>query len=120
MDAGPLEEVPTDRCVAAGDGACVLVRIDGAVLAFPNRCLHQDSRLEGGVVVAGTLQCPLHFWRYRLPDGEHVGRRGRLTPYPTVVRDGRVFVDLPDAPPPMSLREQMLAHARAWDRGDPQ
>lgn len=118
IDAGPVEAIPTDHCVAVGDGTAVLVRCGERVLAYQNRCLHQDSPLEGGRVTSGKLQCPMHFWRYELPDGRHLGGRGCLATYPTTIQAGRVLVDLPDPEPARSLREQLLARARSWDRGD--
>lgn len=117
VDAGPLEAVPSDRCVAVGDGRAVIVKVDGAPVAFANRCLHQASELAGGRVLAGRLTCPQHFWRYDLPGGRHIGNRGCLVTFPTEVVDGHVIVELPEPEPAMSMRERLLAHAREWDRG---
>ena len=47
----------------AGQG-WVLVRIDGQVAAFPDSCPHRRARLSAGKIVAGTLQCRYHGWRY--------------------------------------------------------
>lgn len=47
----------------AGQG-WVLVRLDGAVAAFPDACPHRRARLSAGQVVDGTLQCRYHGWRY--------------------------------------------------------
>lgn len=117
---GHVADVPTDRCIVIADGAAIVVRVGEEVVAFPNRCLHQDSPLADGMVFGGRLTCPLHFWHYDLPSGEHIGRMGALQRYPvTVGPDGEVVVTMPDPQPAMSMREQMLAHAREWDRGDP-
>lgn len=118
VDVGPVARVPTDACVAAADGRAVVVRVDGQVLAFGSRCLHKDASLDGGRIVDGKLQCPLHFWRYRLPAGEHLGGRGCLPRYPVRIRDGHVLVDVPDPAPVGSIRERLLSHAHSWDRGD--
>ena len=116
--AGRLEDVPTDHCVAVGDGAAVVVRVDDGVVAFPNHCLHVGGALAGGRVWDGGLTCPNHFWRYRLSDGEHLGGQGALTSYPTeVTPEGEVYVEVPDPGPQLSMREQLLAHAREWQRG---
>jgi HAD superfamily hydrolase (TIGR01509 family) len=112
---GPLADIPLDRCLAVGDGRAVVARVGEEVVAFENRCLHQDSPLAGGQIRQGTLTCPLHFWRYRLPSGVHVGGEGRLTAYPVTVVDGVVHVEVPEATN-LSFRERMLAHAAAWDR----
>jgi len=119
VDLGPATAVPTDRCVAVADGRAVALRVDDEVLAFQPHCLHRASSLGEGRVVDGKLQCPLHFWRYQLPDGLHTGGRGRLARYPVRIEDGRAIAELPEPPPPMSLREQLLAHAADWDRSAP-
>lgn len=116
VSAGRVVDIPTDRCVAIADGRAIVVRVGDDVLAFRNRCLHQDSPLAGGRVRSGRLTCPMHFWRYRLPQGEHVGGEGRLPPYEVEVVDGEVFVDVPAPAPARSMREILLAHARDWTR----
>jgi nitrite reductase/ring-hydroxylating ferredoxin subunit len=118
VDVGPASAVPADRCTAIADGAAVIVRVGAEVVAFPNRCLHQDSPLADGMVFRGQLTCPLHFWRYDLPSGEHVGRMGALERYPVAVGpDGRAVVTVPDPEPALSMRDRLLQHAREWERG---
>lgn len=114
--AGSISEIPNDRCVALPGEGAVVARVGEAVVAFENRCLHQESPLAGGIIHNGVLICPLHFWRYRLPAGEHVGGEGTLPHYPVEVIGDEVFVDLPDPAPPLSMREMMLRHAREWER----
>lgn len=118
VSAGRVDEVPADRCVAVGAGKAIVARVGDEVVAFENRCLHQDSPLAGGRIRHGRLTCPLHFWRYRLPQGEHLGGEGPLTSYPVEILDGEVFVEVPDPEPELSVREMMLRHAREWRRGD--
>lgn len=113
---GPVASVPTDACSAIGDGSAVVVRVGDEVCAYRNRCIHQDSPLAGGIVRNGVLSCPLHFWRYRAGSGELIGTRRRLERFPVVVVDGEAFVELPDAPPSMSLRDRLLARASGYDR----
>lgn len=118
VDAGRLDDLPTDRCVPIADGRAIVVRTDGAVIAFANRCLHQESPLEGGWVRAGVLTCPLHFWRYRVDDGSLVGggTGDALDRFPVTIADGDITVELPDPPPATTLRDQLLARARTYDR----
>ncbi|CAN5802909.1 hypothetical protein BH23ACT10_BH23ACT10_07190 [soil metagenome] len=116
VSAGPLADIPTDRCVAIADGRAIVVRVGDRVVAFANRCLHKASPLAGGRVISGRLTCPLHFWRYHLPEGEHVGGQGALSSYPVTTVDGEVLVDVPEPEVPSSIRKQLLAHAREWDR----
>lgn len=114
MSAGPLENIPRDRCIAVADGAAVVARVSDEVVAFENRCLHKNSALAGAVVRDGVLTCPMHFWRYQLPAGRHVGTGAPLPCYPTALIDGEVWVDVPAPEPPMSMRERLLQHARGW------
>lgn len=116
VPAGRLADLPTGTCVAVADGAAVVVRTDDSVVAFVNRCLHQDSPLTGGWVRDGVLSCPLHFWRYRVEDGSHIGGCDRLAQLPVHVTDGEVHVDVPAPEPSGSLREALLARARTYDR----
>ena len=118
VSAGPVEDLPTDRCTSVGDGSVIVVRTADGVVAFRNRCLHRESDLAGGRVQGGRLTCPQHFWQYDLASGRHLGGRGTLPSYPVEVTDaGEVLVEVPDPAPPMSMRDRLLAHAREWERG---
>lgn len=115
--AGLLDDLPSDRCVAIGDGSIVVVRFGQEVVALRNRCLHKGSSLDGGRVVAGMLRCPQHFWTYRLPSGTNTGGHGTLTSYDVeVTAEGEVWVEAPEPEPAKGMRELLLAHAREWDR----
>ena len=47
----------------------LLVRHQGSVYAFENRCSHDGSPLAGGQVKDGALVCPHHRARFALADG---------------------------------------------------
>jgi nitrite reductase/ring-hydroxylating ferredoxin subunit len=113
---GPVAAVPDDACIAIGEGRAIVFRIGDTVCAYRNRCLHQDSPLAGGIVRNGVLSCPLHFWRYHADTGRLVGTRRDLQRYAVDIVDGEAFVELPDPPPPKSLREQLLERAQGYDR----
>jgi nitrite reductase/ring-hydroxylating ferredoxin subunit len=113
---GPVASVPDDACVEVADGTAVVLRVGDEVRAYRNRCAHQDSPLAGGIVRNGVLSCPLHFWRYHADTGQLIGTRRCLDRFPVNVVDGMAFVELPDAPAPRSLREQLLDRARIYDR----
>ena len=115
---GAVTDFSETACVAVADGAAVAIRVGDDVNVFPNRCLHQDSPLEGGWVRNGVLSCPLHFWRYRVHDGGHIGTDRALERYPVTIIDDEVFVELPDPEQPRSLREQLLERARTYDRNE--
>lgn len=102
------------------DGRAVLVAmVDGRPHAVADACLHKGVSLEGGVCKDGFISCPSHWWRYDLRDGALQGSPGEsLATYPCRVVDGVVEVELPDPVPTLSLREQLLAHARAGRTDD--
>lgn len=116
MRIGSPESIPTDECVAVGDGAAIVVRVGEEVCAYRNRCLHQDAPLAGGLVRDGVLTCPLHFWRYDVATGRITSGTGALERFPVEVTDGTAFVVLPDEPPRRSLRDELLERARGYDR----
>jgi phenylpropionate dioxygenase-like ring-hydroxylating dioxygenase large terminal subunit len=80
-----------------------LVRIDGVVRAFADACPHRRARLSAGELVAGSLQCTYHGWRFAA-DGECVAipaleetaaipARARLTrPHGVTEQDGLVWL----------------------------
>src|SRR5438552_592230 len=42
----------------------VLVRLDGQIRAFADRCPHRLAPLSAGRITGGTLQCGYHGWRF--------------------------------------------------------
>lgn len=93
--------------------------VDGELYAVDGACPHRGGPLAEGVVRDGVVTCPLHWFRYDLRTGRHVGERGlRLTCYPLRVVGGVVEVLVPPAPPEMSLRERLLAAGREWKAAD--
>ena len=114
VSAGPLDDLPTNQCVSIADGRAVVARVGDTAVAFPNECLHQASPLAGGIIKDDVLVCPLHFWRYELPLGAHVGSRAILNQYDLSIEEGTVWVDLPDEKPARSMREKLLDHAKDW------
>jgi len=113
--AGSFSSIPTNACIAVAGTRAVVVRIGNEVFAFENRCLHQETPLDGGRVANGVLICPAHFWRYRLPGGGHIGTGEVLPSYPVEIIDGQVWVEAPEPEPPRSIRETLLEHARSWE-----
>lgn len=116
VGVGRLADLPDDRCIDVGDGRAIAVRVGNQLRAYQNHCLHQDSTLAGGIVRDGVLSCPFHFWRYHADDGRLVGTQRCLQSFPVDIVDGEAFVEVPDDPPPMSLRQQLLQRAADYDR----
>lgn len=119
VPAGPLDDLPTNRCVEIGDGRAVVVRVGSEVYAYRNECLHQASPLAGGLVKDGVITCPLHFWRYEAETGAKCGEPDlKLEAYPARIESGNIMVDVPAPPQAGSWRNALLDHAKEWDRGD--
>ncbi len=122
--AARLEDIPADGGLQLTiDGRTVaLFVVDGAPVAFDGRCRHRGGPIGDGFVRGGVVTCPRHWWRYDLRTGELVGDASvRLERFPTELDDGTVFVTLPPAPPAdasVSIRERLLALARAERTGD--
>ena len=95
--AGSLAELQQKGClvVTAGSHGVAVFWHEGRPWAVDNRCPHMGFPLSRGTVRDGLLTCHWHHARFDLASG------GTLDPfaddvraYPTVVRDGDVFVDV--------------------------
>jgi nitrite reductase/ring-hydroxylating ferredoxin subunit/uncharacterized membrane protein len=67
-------EIPEGRPVKAklGSNPLVLVREDERILALHDTCAHAGGSLSEGRVIDGVIECPLHFSRFQLADGDVV------------------------------------------------
>ena len=113
-----LPDQPLGRVVGDSgqdrDRVCVVSRGGDEYVALLDRCPHRDIALSGGIVKDGTLVCPGHFWRFELATGARTDLPDRgATVYATRVVDGWVEALLPPAQPRQSMREWLLAQARA-------
>jgi toluene monooxygenase system ferredoxin subunit len=81
-------------CTLAGRNV-VLLRLDGQVRAYEDRCAHLGVRLSEGRLVGRTLTCGAHEWEYDAATGEGINpRRACLQCFPAREVDGRIFVDV--------------------------
>jgi 3-phenylpropionate/trans-cinnamate dioxygenase ferredoxin component len=98
-----------------GDGEMKMVWVDGTdqVLVINNGgeftavqgvCSHEYFELDKGFLTAGTLTCALHLSRFDLTSGEPIDPPAELPleVYPVVVENGRVMIEVPDGPLPIS------------------
>ncbi len=91
----------------------LVIEVDGTVVAYDDACRHRGSSLVTGLVRDCILTCPAHLWRYDLRTGARHDTLGEGLPrYDVRLVDDRAEIDLRDLPPPMSLREVLLAHAQ--------
>jgi 3-phenylpropionate/trans-cinnamate dioxygenase ferredoxin subunit len=98
-----------------GDGEMKMVWVDGTdqVLvinhgghfsAIQGVCSHEYFELDKGFLTAGTITCALHLSRFDLSDGEPLDPPAELPleVYPVLVENGRVLIEVPDGPLPIS------------------
>ena len=62
-----------------------------------NTCPHAGGNLSGGSLDGTVVSCPIHHWEFDLETGfcTH-SERARVRRYPAEVRNGVVWVDLPE------------------------
>jgi nitrite reductase/ring-hydroxylating ferredoxin subunit len=97
------------------DTEVAVFNVEGELCAIEGTCPHRGGPLAEGMVRHGVVMCPLHWWRFDLRTGQHVGDPGlRLTRFPVRIVNGTVEVLVPPAPPEMPLRERLLAAGRDW------
>ncbi|MEM1942806.1 MAG: non-heme iron oxygenase ferredoxin subunit [Candidatus Caldarchaeum sp.] len=79
------------------EGQPVLVlKHGGRIYAVSNICTHDYAELSKGLVMEGTITCPVHLSRFRLDTGEVLNPPAvrPLQVYRVVVEGGSVFVEL--------------------------
>jgi nitrite reductase/ring-hydroxylating ferredoxin subunit len=108
------------KVVEAGGVEIGVFNNNGAYFAWRNECPHQggpvcqgivarkveerldDERRSSGIHYVGgegnqNIVCPWHGYEFDMRTGRHVGSaRMRLRGYPVKVRDGAIYVVLPD------------------------
>lgn len=62
--------------------------------ATAGMCTHEDESLDGGLVMDGVIECPLHQGRFCVRTGKALSAPAveNLVTYELQVRDGRVWV----------------------------
>ena len=80
------------------EGWSALVLLEGdAVVAIGNVCPHHGSELTAGYRRPGSIECPLHSWRFDVFTGACAHPSDALVPtYDVSVEEGIVYVELPD------------------------
>jgi nitrite reductase (NADH) small subunit len=101
------------RIVTVEGRSVGLVKLADGVFAMRNQCPHQGAALFMGVVKGTMLpsepgeyvyglkdrviRCPLHGWEFDIETGKAMFgiSNKRVVTYPTEIRDGDVFVQMP-------------------------
>ena len=80
------------------NGKQIAVFFDGEkVFAFSPFCPHARANLTKGFFQGHEVKCHWHGWRFNLENGKGLNNDSCLTLYEASVREGIVFVELPEA-----------------------
>jgi toluene monooxygenase system ferredoxin subunit len=72
----------------------LLLKLDGRVCAYADRCAHLGVALSTGKLEGHVLTCSAHLYQYDARTGLGINpRRVALTSYPIKVESGQVLVD---------------------------
>ena len=103
-----VEVIPLSRCRKGGgtfvahagrELAVFRVPESDAVYVIDNACPHSSGNLSAGDMEGTIVRCPVHDWKFDLRTGACTDTpRAKVRRYPAEVRDGVVWVDLPDKP----------------------
>jgi len=102
-----LEDVPEGTMKMAwvdGTDAVLVVHKDGLLGAYQGICSHEYFELDKGFLTGTSLTCALHMSRFDLETGDALDPPAEepLVIYPVEVVDGRVVIEVPEAPLPFN------------------
>ena len=102
-----IDEVPAGTMKMGyvdGVDQVLVVNLNDEFHATQGICSHEYFELDKGFLTAGTLTCALHLSRFDLTSGEPIDPPAELPLeiYPVVIEDGRVLIEVPDGPLPIS------------------
>ena len=109
IDGGDLDEGRVMTAVAAGR-VLAMTHYNGSYGAFDNRCPHNGGPLGEGSIEHGLLRCPWHGYDYDPISGEPTGGFSDVaTSFAVEVRDGGVYVALPEPSPHIATVSDVMA-----------
>lgn len=93
-------EVPEGEGLAATSRGrhIAIFRVGEELLACDGMCSHGHAFLAEGYLDGDEVECPMHSGRFNVRTGKAVCAPARvdIATFPVEVRDGTVFVDLPE------------------------
>ena len=76
-----------------------VVMKDGEIYAYYARCPHAFTELGSGDFDGEKIVCSAHQWEFDPVTGDSINPRGsKLFPFESEVRDGKLYVKVPDMP----------------------
>jgi nitrite reductase/ring-hydroxylating ferredoxin subunit len=77
----------------------LIIKLDGEVYAYEDRCAHLGVALSEGLLESGVLICSAHHYQYDARTGQGVNPKSvRLRTYPVAIKDGAILVDIEGRP----------------------
>jgi nitrite reductase/ring-hydroxylating ferredoxin subunit len=96
---GPAGDIPDGerRIIQVGDLSVGVFHHNGAWYAMHNSCLHRGGPVATGKLEGDTITCPWHGYQYDVTSGQLLlDRHACLPTYRVEVRDGQVYVYIPE------------------------
>lgn len=76
----------------------IVLKLDGEIVAYDDRCPHEFAPLSEGDLESGVIVCARHLWEFEARTGVHISRINRpdnnLKVIPVRLRGGQIEVDL--------------------------
>ncbi len=101
-----VEIIPLARCRKNGgtyiehagfELAVFRLKESDSICVIDNTCPHAGGNLSGGDLEGTIVRCPWHYWTFDLTTGACTDApRARVRRYRSEIRDGVVWVDLPE------------------------
>jgi nitrite reductase/ring-hydroxylating ferredoxin subunit len=83
------------RCFTLEERRVFLIKLEGRVYAYENRCAHRELPIGTGRLEGYVLTCPAHEWQYDIRSGRGVNPDGaRLRVFEVKIENDDVFVDV--------------------------
>ena len=94
---GKLSEIKSRMMVTLNNRDIVIFRASDQIFAVSNVCSHQHfSKLHEGILESFLIECPMHGWRYDIRTGKSVTGEGTISVYPLSMKDGNLYIEVPD------------------------
>lgn len=83
------------RCFTLEGRRVFLIKLEGRVYAYENRCAHRELPIATGRLDGYVLTCPVHEWQYDIRNGRGVNPdAARLRSFALRIENDDVLVDV--------------------------
>lgn len=108
------EKSPGFELHTVGRERVVVALIDGELFAFSAFCPHARGPMHLAETQGATITCPLHGWTFELrDDGRELHGYDQLSMYDVQVREGVIYVEVPDKKAPRQPPDRERANLKS-------